>query len=358
MDVCEFPSSEAEFRGRFADEDHCREYLARLKWPEGVRCAHCSGDRAYFLPSKRVVYECAGCGRQISVIAGTIFEQSKKPLVLWFRALFEITASKQGISAAELQRKLGLGSYQTAWSWLTKIRTAMVRPNREPLSGEVEIDESYVGGPEPGKPGRAAEDKAIVAAAVEKRGKSCGRVRLGVIATVSADVPPRLRRQPPRRWRNRSHRRLARLCPARQHRLSPHHLGVVQARSDRGRGTAPRSSDLLAAQAMDPRHPSAVGEPQTSRRLPRGVYLPLVWGSWCQAPNVDAVLLPVPTSRRRRAGGSVHDGLRGARHRARIIAPQACIRSIGVNPDHDAAMRISGEAPGCRATRQTDPLAT
>ena len=147
-----------------------------------------AGDRAYFLPSKRVVYEFADCGRQVSVIAGTILEQSKKPLALWFRAIFEVTASKQGISAAELQRKLGLGSYQTAWSWLTKIRTAMVRPNREPLAGEVEIDESYVGGPEPGQPGRAAEDKAIVAAAVEKRGKSCGRVRLGVIANVSADV--------------------------------------------------------------------------------------------------------------------------------------------------------------------------
>jgi transposase-like protein len=188
MDLSRFPSSEAEFRTQFADDNRCREYLARLKWPEGFRCAHCAGDRAYFLPSKRVVYECAGCRRQVSIIAGMIFEQSKKPLVLWFRALFEITASKQGISAAELQRKLGLGSYQTAWSWLTKIRTAMVRPNREPLSGEVEIDESYVGGPEPGQPGRAAEDKAIVAAAVEKRGKSCGRVRLGVIANVSADV--------------------------------------------------------------------------------------------------------------------------------------------------------------------------
>jgi hypothetical protein len=121
-----------------------------------------------------VVYECAGCSRQVSVIAGTIFEQSKKPLVLWFRAIFEVTASKQGVSAAEVQRKLGLGSYQAAWSWLTKIRTAMIRPNREPLFGEVEIDESYVGGPEPGKPGRAAADKAIVAAVVEKRGKSCG----------------------------------------------------------------------------------------------------------------------------------------------------------------------------------------
>ena len=94
MDLSGFPSSEAEFRARFADNDRCREYLARLKWPEGFRCAHCAGDRAYFLPSKRVVYECAGCGRQVSVIAGTIFEQSKKPLVLWFRAIFEVTASK------------------------------------------------------------------------------------------------------------------------------------------------------------------------------------------------------------------------------------------------------------------------
>ena len=84
MDLSGFPNTEAEFRAQFADDNRCREYLARLKWPEGFRCAHCAGDRA-------VVYECAGCGRQVSVIAGTVFEQSKKPLVLWFRALFEIT---------------------------------------------------------------------------------------------------------------------------------------------------------------------------------------------------------------------------------------------------------------------------
>ena len=102
MDLSSFPSSEAEFRGRFADEDHCREYLARLKWPEGFRCAHCAGDRAYFLPSKQVVYECADCGRQVSVITGTILEQSKKPLALWFRTIFEVTAWSQGISASLL----------------------------------------------------------------------------------------------------------------------------------------------------------------------------------------------------------------------------------------------------------------
>jgi hypothetical protein len=186
--IDEFRSTEAEFRSRFADEEQCRTYLARLKWPEGFRCEHCGGKTAYFLPSKRVVYECASCGHPVSVIAGTIFEQSKKPLALWFRAIFEVTASKQGISAAELQRKLGLGSYQTAWSWLHKIRSAMVRPNRELLSGEVEIDESYLGAPEAGKPGRAAGKKAIIAAAVEKRGRGCGRVRLGSLADVSANV--------------------------------------------------------------------------------------------------------------------------------------------------------------------------
>jgi transposase-like protein len=188
MELVAFPSTEAEFRACFAEEAQCRAYLAQLRWPGGFRCAHCGGQAAYFLRSKRVVYECAGCGRQVSLIAGTIFEQSKKPLALWFRAIFDVTASKQGISAAELQRKLGLGSYQTAWSWLQKIRTATVRPNREPLSGEVEIDESYLGGPKPGKPGRGAEEKAIVAGAVEKRGRGCGRVRLGLLANVSASA--------------------------------------------------------------------------------------------------------------------------------------------------------------------------
>jgi hypothetical protein len=159
MELVAFPSTEAEFRACFADEEQCRAYLVRLKWREGFGCAHCGGKTAYFLRSKRVVYECAGCGRQVSLIAGTIFEQSKKPLALWFRAIFEVTASKQGISAAELHRKLGLGSYQTAWFWLQKIRSAMVRPDRQPLSGEVEIDESYVGGPKPGKPGRAPKRK-------------------------------------------------------------------------------------------------------------------------------------------------------------------------------------------------------
>ena len=133
MDLLEFPSTEAEFRTRFVDERPCREYLARLKWPEGFRCAHCGGDAAYFLPSKRVVYECAGCGRQVSVIAGTIFEQSKKPLVLWFRAIFEVTASKQGISAAELQRKLPKEDY----------REQVPRLREELLTAQMELRKAH-----------------------------------------------------------------------------------------------------------------------------------------------------------------------------------------------------------------------
>ena len=119
-------------------------------------------------PSKRVVYECAGCGRQVPVIAGTIFEQSQKPLVRWFRALFEITASKQGIAAAELQcassgsaaiKRHGPGSPNSAPPWFDPIGSPCPARSRSPRATS--------GGPEPGKPGRAAEDKAIVAAAVE-----------------------------------------------------------------------------------------------------------------------------------------------------------------------------------------------
>src|SRR5512143_3404058 len=188
MDVSEFPSSEAEFRGRFTDEDHCREYLARLKWPEGFRCAHCAGGTAYFLPSKRVVYECAHCGRQVSVIARDDLrteQEAARPLVPRHLRGHRVEAGHLGRRAATQARARQLSDGMV----LAHEDPHRHGPaNREPLAGEVEIDESYVGGPKPGQPGRAAEDKAIVAAAVEKRGKSCGRVRLGVIANVSADI--------------------------------------------------------------------------------------------------------------------------------------------------------------------------
>ena len=131
------------------------------------------------------------CRKQHSLLAGTIFEQTKTGLGRWFLAIYLVTSSKGGIAATELKRQLGLGSYGTAWSWLHKIRKAMVRPDRQPLAGRVEADESYVGGPRPGKRGRGAAGKTLVGGAVEAgrgeaRGRRLGRLRLAVLPDASA----------------------------------------------------------------------------------------------------------------------------------------------------------------------------
>jgi transposase-like protein len=120
--------------------------------------------------------------------AGTVFQDTRKPLRLWFLAMWFITSQKNGVSALGLQRELGLGSYETAWTWLHKLRRAMVRPGRDNLSGEIEVDETYVGGAEEGKRGRGAETKAIIAVAAEKSGRGIGRIRLRRIEDVSADT--------------------------------------------------------------------------------------------------------------------------------------------------------------------------
>lgn len=140
----------------------------------------------------RGLWLCAGCRRQSSVISGTIFQGTRLPLVTWFRAMWYVTSQKNGTSALGLQRVLGLGSYQTAWSWLHKLRRAMVRPGRERLNGVVEVDESYVGGEEDGTFGRYTRTKAIVAIAVEIHSpKGFGRIRVQQIAGVAAaDLTP------------------------------------------------------------------------------------------------------------------------------------------------------------------------
>ncbi len=163
----------------------------RARWPAGFRCERCGHDQAYS-HKKRLIEECRTCGKQHSILAGTIFEQTKSGLAQWFLAIYLVTSSKGGISAMELKRQMGFGSYQTAWSWLHKIRRAMVRPARTPLAARVEADETYVGGPRPGRSGRGAGGKTVVAGAVESgRGKATGRrlgrLRLAVVADVSAN---------------------------------------------------------------------------------------------------------------------------------------------------------------------------
>lgn len=117
--------------------------------------------------------------------AGTIFQDTRKPLRMWFMAMWYVTNQKNGVSALGLQRVLGIGSYRTAWTWLHKLRRAMVRPGRDPLRGTVEVDETYVGGVEKGKSGRETETKAIVAIAAEENGKGIGRIRLRRVVDVS-----------------------------------------------------------------------------------------------------------------------------------------------------------------------------
>jgi transposase-like protein len=184
----DLPHDFLEFNARFGTDDQCREYLFQARWPDGFRCSSCGHGDAYALRT-RLVYECVACGKQHSLLAGTLFEQTKTGLARWFLAIYLATSSKGGLAAAELPRQLGFGSYQTAWSWLHKIRKAMVRPDREPLAGRVEADESYVGGPRPGKRGRGAAGKTLVAGAVEAgetKGCRLGRLRLAVVPDASA----------------------------------------------------------------------------------------------------------------------------------------------------------------------------
>src|SRR5260370_36956059 len=130
---------------------------------------------------------CRSCHGRTSLTADTVFQGTRKPLRMWFLAMWFVTSQKNGVSALGLQRVLGLGSYETAWTWLHKLRRAMVRPGRDLLSGAIEVDETYVGGPEEGTRGRETDNKAIVAVAAEKNGRGPGRIRLPRLKDVSAD---------------------------------------------------------------------------------------------------------------------------------------------------------------------------
>jgi len=172
----DYPTTLLEFERRFDSDAACREYLMALRWPDGFCCPRCGHGRAWL--NGRGLFECAACHRQTSVTAGTIFQDTRKPLMLWFRAMWYVTNQKTGVSALGLQRVLRLGCYETAWVWLHKLRRAMVRPGRDRLGGLVEVDETYWGGEKPGKRGRGAAGKTLVLVAAEQDGAGIGRIRL------------------------------------------------------------------------------------------------------------------------------------------------------------------------------------
>ncbi len=185
----DYPGTWNQFLDWFPDEEACLEYLEQLRWPQGFVCSRCGEAGAPYRAS-RTRLMCRACRHQCTVTAGTVFEKTRTPLRNWFAAVWYITNQKQGVSALGLQRTLGLGSYQTAWAMLHRLRRAMVRPDRERLSGVVEVDETYVGGRDIGKTRAPRPDskKSIVAVAVEVQDpKGFGRVRLRRVPDASED---------------------------------------------------------------------------------------------------------------------------------------------------------------------------
>lgn len=179
------PSTLPEFEAVFPDEASCWRRLRAMRWPRGFRCPRCGEGRSHAL-ERRGLEQCAACRYQASVTAGTVFHGTRAPLRTWFWAIFFVARHKKSISALQLQRDLGLGSYKTAWLLLHKLRSALAAGEEARLEGLVEVDESFVGGRGiPGSTGRGSLGKTIVALAVENRGEHAGRARLQVIPRVT-----------------------------------------------------------------------------------------------------------------------------------------------------------------------------
>ena len=182
-----YPRSIGELQAWFRTDADCLDYLEWLRWPDGFVCPRCHRAGGWRLGDGR--FMCAGCGGRWSVTAGTIFDRTRTPMTVWFTACWIFATGKDGISALSLKRLLEMGSYQTAWTMLHRLRSVLVRPGRERLSGIVEVDEAYFGGEEPGlRGGRARGKKVLVGVAVEvKEPRGMGRCRMAPLADGSAN---------------------------------------------------------------------------------------------------------------------------------------------------------------------------
>jgi transposase-like protein len=181
----DYPRDYAEWRTWFPDDEACLDYLEWLRWPEGFVCPRCGTTKSWRMGDGR--FGCERCRRRVSVTMGTIFHRTRTPWTVWLAVAWSMTAAKNGVSAKTVQRLLGFGSYQTAWTMLHRFRSAMVRSDRNRLNGQVEVDETLVGGEEHGgKRGRGAGRKTLVAAAVEGlSSKGFGHVRLRCVPDAS-----------------------------------------------------------------------------------------------------------------------------------------------------------------------------
>ena len=182
-----YPRTFEEFLEWFSNNEDCAKYVEWIRWPDGFVCSECGEMKAW--RTERGLWHCQGCGRQSSVTAGTVFEDSRKPLRLWFHVMWLMMAQKTGLSAKSLCDTYGFGSYQTAWGWLQKLRSVMIRSGRERLAGRVEVDEAYIGGQKEGTRGRGAEGKTLLLVAVEgDTKKKLGRVRFRCVEAIDQDI--------------------------------------------------------------------------------------------------------------------------------------------------------------------------
>ena len=183
-----------EFQAWFRVDADCLDYLDWLRWPDGFVCPECGHARAWELADGR--YECSECHERSSVTAGTIFDRTRTPLTVWFTACWLFASQKDGISALALKRALEIGSNQTAWAMLHRLRSVLVRPGRERLQGDVEVDETFIGGEEPGlRGGRQTGKKVLVGVAVKRQQPTgFGRCRMAPIAERARQHHPHAKR--------------------------------------------------------------------------------------------------------------------------------------------------------------------
>jgi len=181
-----YPGSTGDFHAWFATDADCVDYLEWLRWPHGFVCFDCGHRGGWRMGDGRLC--CMVCDSRTSVTAGTIFDRTRTPLTVWFTASWHFATAKDGVSAMNLKRMLEIGSYQTAWAMLHRLRSVLVRPSRDRLAGRVEVDETFIGGEEPGlSGGRARGKKVLTGVAVEVREpKGIGRCRMAPLADASS----------------------------------------------------------------------------------------------------------------------------------------------------------------------------
>lgn len=174
--MADYPLTAEEFEEWFSTEAACVEYLCRVRWPRGFVCVRCGSDRAWTM--SRGLYRCSVCDAQTSVTAGTIFQGTRKGLQSWFRAIWNVTTRPDGVSALEIQRLLGLGSYHTAWRWMHKLRRAMAPPDRDLLAGTVVVDQAYLSGEKPRQTDSTLSARPLIFVAAQDIRGRVGRIRL------------------------------------------------------------------------------------------------------------------------------------------------------------------------------------